>query len=95
MLRVLVVGNGEHSQAYAEVLEDIKGKTPDVVTVKEVTCNQDIQDAAEIIKDANGAFTLSTPYSNASITVFPVTRIFSCGVFSFKRLFFEPCVGAK
>ena len=60
MLRVLVVGNGEHSQAYAEVLEDIKGKTPDVVTVKEVTCNQDIQDAAEIIKDANGAFTLST-----------------------------------
>ena len=60
MLRVLVVGNGEHSQAYAEVLEDIKGKTPDVVTVDEVTCNQDIQDAAEIIKDANGAFTLST-----------------------------------
>ena len=60
MLRVLVVGNGEHSQAYAEVLEDIKGRTPDVVTVDEVTCNQDIQDAAEIIKDANGAFTLST-----------------------------------
>ena len=60
MLRVLVVGNGEHSQAYAEVLEDIKGKTPDVVTVDEVTSNQDIQDAAEIIKDANGAFTLST-----------------------------------
>ena len=60
MLRVLVVGSGEHSQAYAEVLEDIKVKTPDVVTVDEVTCNQDIQDAAEIIKDANGAFTLST-----------------------------------
>lgn len=60
MLRVLVVGDGEHSQAYAEVLEDIKGKTPDVVTVDEVTSNQDIQDAAEIIKDANGAFTLST-----------------------------------
>jgi hypothetical protein len=60
MLRILVVGNGEHSRAYAEVLEDIKGRTPDVVTLKEVTCNQDIQDAAEIIKDANGAFTLST-----------------------------------
>ena len=60
MLRVLVVGNGEHSKAYAEVLEDIKGRTPDVVTLDEVTCNQDIQDAAEIIKDANGAFTLST-----------------------------------
>ncbi len=60
MLRVLVVGNGEHSKAYSDVLEDIKGKTPDVVTLDEVTCNQDIQDAAEIIKDANGAFTLST-----------------------------------
>ncbi len=59
MLRILVVGNGEHSKAYAEVLEDVKSKTPDVVTVDEVTCNQDIQDAAEIIKDANGAFTLS------------------------------------
>ena len=60
MLRVLVVGNGEHSKAYAEVLESLKSKTPDVVTADKVTSNQDIQDAAEIIKDANGAFTLST-----------------------------------
>ena len=60
MLRVLVVGKGEHSKAYAEVLSELMIKTPDVVTLDKVTSNQDIQDAAEIIKDANGAFTLST-----------------------------------